>query len=74
MGKKMTGAGCEVCNDEEPVRDDVNKDVSYIIRGDIQYILEDLEGDFPRCSTIGSFKISHCPNCGKKLQGSRSES
>lgn len=61
--------GCEYCEKEEPIKDDVNKDMSFIIRDGILYVLRDeYNGSIgPMCVTVASFKIKRCPMCGKKL-------
>lgn len=60
-------AGCSACNDETPFSDDVNSDMSFMIRGNIMFILED-DIDAQRCETVASFIINNCPCCGRPLQ------
>lgn len=66
-------SGCSVCLDEEPFKDEVNKDMSFIIRGNIMYVLQDgeyddkSENDFRMCETVASFVLNKCPVCGRDL-------
>ena len=70
LGLRESQLGCKHCQDEKPFADGTNKGVSFIIRGNIQFILEDVkeESGMPWCKTIASFVINRCPMCGKKLE------
>lgn len=62
--------GCPVCLDEKPFGDDTNKDMSFIIRDGVLFVLRDAyNGSIgPMCVTEAAFKINRCPMCGRKLE------
>lgn len=62
-------SGCSVCNDETPFSDDVNPGISFMIRGNIMFVLEDEDDiEVQRCETVASFVINNCPRCGRNLK------